>query len=79
MCTMSVQKLSQKFHDIWACITHTVFIFYMAAVVIISDPNCGKIFILLCEFCEYGVFCVTLRIHLLLTDLAITLSSKQNT
>lgn len=76
---MSVQKGSQKFHDLWACITHTVLIFYIAAVVITSDPNRGKIFILHCEFCEYGLFCVTFRIHLLLTDLAITPLGKQNT
>lgn len=72
MCAMSVQKGSHKLHDIWACVTHTVPIFYVAAVVI-SDPNLGKTFISHCEFCEYGVFCVTCRIHLLLTDLAITL------
>jgi len=72
MCGMSVQKWLQKFHDIWACVTYTFFIFYVTAIVIISDPNHGKIFILHCEFCEYGVFCVTFRIHLLLTGLAIT-------
>jgi len=26
MCAMNVQKGSQKFHDIWACITHNFYL-----------------------------------------------------
>jgi len=29
MCAMSVQKESQKFHDIWACITDTPFLSFV--------------------------------------------------